>query len=41
MTIEIAAETPLQDEVRTLIVELNVALLELTPPEFCSHLTVE
>lgn len=32
---------PLQDEVRALIGELNVVLLELTPPEFCSHLTVE
>ena len=41
MAIEIAAETPLQDEVRTLIGELNAVLLELTPPEFCSHLTVE
>ena len=41
MAIEIAAETPLQDEVRVLIGELNTALLELTPPEFCSHLTVE
>ena len=41
MTIAIAIETPLQDDVRTLIAELNAALLELTPPEFCSHLTVE
>ena len=41
MSVTIAIETPLQDEIRTLIAELNAALLELTPPEFCSHLTVE
>jgi putative acetyltransferase len=37
----IAVESPLQDEVRTLISELNAVLLALTPPEFCTHLTVE
>ena len=41
MAIEIAIESPLQDEVRELIAELNAALLELTPPEFCFHLSVE
>jgi putative acetyltransferase len=41
MAIEIKAETPLQDDVRALIAELNTLLLELTPPEFCSHMTVE
>jgi len=41
MAIVIAAESPLQDDIRALIVELNAALLELTPPEFCFHLTVE
>ncbi|BCH32683.1 N-acetyltransferase [Mesorhizobium sp. L-8-10] len=41
MAIEIAAESPLQEEVRALIAELNAALLELTPPEFCFHMTVE
>lgn len=41
MTIEIAAESPLQDEVRALIAELNAVLLELTPPEFCYHMTAE
>lgn len=41
MAIEIAAESPLQDEVRALIAELNAVLLELTPPEFCFHMTVE
>ncbi|HEX4746754.1 MAG TPA: GNAT family N-acetyltransferase [Gaiellaceae bacterium] len=39
--IEIAVETPLQDDVRRLIAELNAHLLTLTPPEFCSHMTVE
>src|SRR5262249_16591089 len=41
MAIEIGVETPLQDDVRALIAELNSALLELTPPEFCSHMTAE
>ncbi len=37
----VTAESPLQDDVRVLIRELNEALLALTPPEFCSHMTVE
>jgi putative acetyltransferase len=37
----IAPESPLQEEVRSLIAELNAYLLTLTPREFCSHLTVE
>ncbi len=41
MAIVIDIETPLQDEVRTLVAELNAVLLELTPPEHCHHLTVE
>jgi putative acetyltransferase len=41
MKIEIAVETPLQDEVRALVAELNAVLLELTPPEHCHHMTVE
>lgn len=41
MAVEIAVETPLQDDVRALVAELNAALLELTPPEHCYHLTVE
>jgi putative acetyltransferase len=41
MAVEIRAETPLQDDVRALIAELNTVLLELTPPEFCSHMTAE
>jgi len=39
--IAIAVETPLQDEVRALVAELNETLHALTPPEFCFHLTVE
>jgi putative acetyltransferase len=34
-------ETPMQDDVRTLINELNAYLLSLTPAEFCSHMTPE
>jgi putative acetyltransferase len=41
MAIEIAVETPLQDDVRGLVGELNQALLALTPPEHCYHMTVE
>ena len=40
-SVAIAVESPLQDEVRALVAELNAALLELTPPEFCTHMTVE
>ena len=38
---EIAVESPLQDDVRALIAALNDALHALTPPEHCHHLTVE
>jgi putative acetyltransferase len=41
MAVVIAVESPLQDDVRALIAALNATLLELTPPEFCTHLTVE
>jgi putative acetyltransferase len=41
MSLGIAIETPLQDDVRALVAELNAVLLELTPPEHCHHLTVE
>ncbi|MBI1330039.1 MAG: GNAT family N-acetyltransferase [Alphaproteobacteria bacterium] len=41
MSVSIAAESPLQDEVRALIAELNAVLLELTPPEHCYHMTAE
>ena len=41
MAITVSVESPLQDEVRQLIAELNQVLLSLTPPEFCFHMTVE
>ena len=41
MAISIAVESPLQDEVRELVAELNEVLLSLSPPEACYHLTVE
>jgi putative acetyltransferase len=41
MAIAIAIESPLQDDVRQLVAKLNAALLELTPPEHCYHMTVE
>ena len=41
MSVSIAVESPLQDDVRVLIAALNAHLLTLTPPEFCSHMTVE
>jgi putative acetyltransferase len=39
--IAIATESPIQDDVRALIAQLNDTLLALTPREFCHHLTVE
>ena len=41
MAIEIAVETPLQDDVRVLVAELNAYLIPLTPREFQFQLTVE
>ena len=41
MSFTINIETPLQDDVRELIAELNSYLLSLFPAELCSHLTVE
>ncbi|MBM3647325.1 MAG: GNAT family N-acetyltransferase [Alphaproteobacteria bacterium] len=41
MTIAVAVESPLQDDVCGLVAELNAALLALTPPEFAFHMTVE
>jgi putative acetyltransferase len=37
----IQSETPLQDEIRVIINELNALLSSLTPPEHCHHMTVE
>lgn len=41
MTVTVDVESPLTDEVRTLIAELNTVLLALSPPEACYNLTVE
>ena len=41
MAITVAIESPLQDDVRGLIADLNANLLALTPPEFCFHMSVE
>lgn len=41
MDMAVAPESPLQDEVRALIAELNATLLALTPPEFCFHMTAD
>ncbi len=41
MAVTIAAESPLQDEVRVLIAALNDYLFSLTPAEHCFHMTVE
>jgi putative acetyltransferase len=41
MGVSIAEESPLQDDVRKLVSELNAELLALSPPEFCFHMTVE
>jgi putative acetyltransferase len=37
----IAIESPLQDDVRALIAELDETSLKLTPPEFSFHMTAE
>ncbi len=37
MSVTVAVESPLQDDVRALIAELNATLLELTPPELPSE----
>lgn len=39
--VHVAAETPLQDDVRRMVADLNADLLTKTPPELCIHLTVE
>jgi putative acetyltransferase len=41
MAVGIAIESPLQDDVRALIGQLNAVLLELTPPEHCYHMKPE
>jgi putative acetyltransferase len=41
VALSIAVETPLQDDVRMLVAELNAYLIPLTPREFQFQLTVE
>lgn len=41
MTIKISVETPLRNDVRALISELNVALHALCPPEHCHHMSAD
>ena len=41
MSFSIATETPLSDDVRALVKELNEFTFELTPAEFRHHMTVE
>ena len=41
MTLVISVETPLQDEIRDLVAELNAYMIPLTPREFQFQLTVE
>ncbi|WP_420962305.1 GNAT family N-acetyltransferase [Brucella sp. IR073] len=41
MTVAIAVETPLQDDVRVLVEQLNAHLLPLSPEEFQFKMTVE
>jgi putative acetyltransferase len=41
MTVTVAPESPLQDEVRVLVAALNAHLNPLSPPEFQFQMTVE
>lgn len=41
MAVTVAVESPLQDDVRALVAQLNAYLLPLSPPEFQFNLTVE
>ena len=41
MSLTLAPETPLQDDVRRLVVELNAYLNPLSPPQFQFQMTVE
>lgn len=41
MTFAIAVETPLQDDVRALVQQLNAFTFSLTPREHCHHMSVE
>jgi putative acetyltransferase len=41
VAVEISAESPLQDDVRVMVAELNAYMIPLTPREFQFQLTVE
>ncbi len=41
MSVRVGIESPLTDDMRALVGELNAVLIELTPPEFCFHMSVE
>lgn len=41
MAVTIAEETPLQDDVRAMVADLNATMIPLTPREFQFQLTVE
>ena len=41
MAVSIAAETPLQDDVRRMVAELNAYMMPLTPREFQFQMTAE
>lgn len=41
MDVSIAVETPLQDDIRAMVAELNAIMIPLTPREFQFQLTVE
>ncbi|MCX7305332.1 MAG: GNAT family N-acetyltransferase [Hyphomicrobiales bacterium] len=41
MPVTIAVETPLQDDVRAMVADLNATMIPLTPREFQFQLTVE
>lgn len=41
MAVTMAAETPLQDDVRAMVAELNAVMIPLTPREFQFQLTAE
>ncbi len=41
MAVEISVESPLQDDVRAMVAELNAYMIPLTPREFQFQLTVE
>jgi putative acetyltransferase len=41
MSVAIAVESPLSDDVRALVAALNAYAFSMTPAEYCHHMTVE